>query len=60
MKKFLWVREDQLTLIDDPITVFKRLDYDSDIDKFYSVGAEIKVKVSIEHTTGTRDARWER
>jgi hypothetical protein len=50
--KYLWVRpnsvESPLSIVNDPIALFRGAQFDETTDKLYQIGQEVQLKVSID------------
>lgn len=50
--RYLWIRpnsaEAPMTIIDDPVELFRGPQFDESVDKLYKIGPEVKLKVSVE------------
>jgi hypothetical protein len=50
--KYLWIRpnsaETPMLIIDDPVAIFRGSQFDESTDKIYSLGPEVKLKVTLE------------
>lgn len=62
--QYLWIRpnsvESPMTIIDDPVELFRGNQFDESVDKLYQIGNEVKMKVIVEPVPNYRladDAR---
>jgi len=47
-EKYIWVRNNtKVEIVEDITKIFSMPSFDSEIDKFYLIGAEVEVKISI-------------
>jgi hypothetical protein len=58
--KYLWVRpnsvESPLSIVDDPIALFRGAQFDETTDKLYQIGQEVTLKVSIDVISTKRES----
>jgi hypothetical protein len=55
--KYVWTRlgkETKVEIIDNVMKVYSRKDFDPEVDKFYQLGSEVKVKLTIESVPSKR------
>ena len=55
--KYVWTRigkDIKVEIIENIMKVYNRGDFDPDVDKFYQLGSEVKVKIIIDVVPGKR------
>lgn len=60
-KQYVWIRESgTLTLIDDPVELWKDSRFNKETDRIHRLGEEVEIKVSVEvkNKTTRRDYDW--